>query len=139
MNYLIDTCVISELAKPKPEKSVIQWIEGCNEDVLFLSVLTIGEIQKGIVKVSDKTRRIKLQQWLDAELRPRFARRTLSVTEEVAMTWGLLQGRAEAGGRPVPTIDGLLAATALAHNATLVTRNDADFIATGAMLLNPWE
>ena len=138
MNYLLDTCVISEAAKPKPEKSVTRWIDGCDEESLFLSVLTIGEIQKGIARISDKTRRIKFQQWLDTELRQRFVYRILSIDESVALTWGLVQGKAEAIGRPLPTIDGLLAATALVHNLVLVTRNEPDFLATGVNVFNPW-
>jgi predicted nucleic acid-binding protein len=138
VNYLLDTCVISEVAKPKPEKSVIRWIEGCDEESLFLSVLTIGEIQKGIARISDNTRRIKFQQWLDTNLRQRFVYRILSINEAVAMTWGLVQGKAEASGRPLPTIDGLLGATALVHNLALVTRNEPDFLATGANVFNPW-
>ena len=138
MNYLLDTCIISEIAKPKPEKAVIRWIEGCDEESLFLSVLTIGEIQKGIARISDNARHAKFQQWLDVDLKQRFAYRILSINEAVAMTWGLVQGRAEANGRPLPTIDGLLGATALVHNLVLVTRNEPDFLATGATVLNPW-
>jgi predicted nucleic acid-binding protein len=138
MKYLLDTCVISELAKPKPEKKVVRWIEGCDEDSLFLSVLTIGEIQKGIARIIDKTRQARFQQWLDSDLRQRFAHRILPVDEEVALTWGLLQGTAELSERSFPTIDGLLAASGIVHNATLVTRNETDFLGTGTRIFNPW-
>lgn len=138
MIYLLDTCVISELAKPKPEKKVIRWVEESDEEALFLSVLTIGEIQKGIARTGDVTRRTRLQHWLDGDLRGRFAHRILPIGEDVALTWGIIQAGAESTGRPVPTIDGLLAATAITHNATLVTRNVTDVLSTGALLLNPW-
>jgi predicted nucleic acid-binding protein len=136
--YLLDTCVISECAKPQPEKSVINWIDGCDEDSLFLSVLTIGEIQKGITKLTDKTKSAKYQQWLDNDLRKRFFHRILPIDNDVALAWGRLQGKAEARGRPIPTIDGLLGATAIAHNLTVVTRNETDLNATGASVFNPW-
>jgi toxin FitB len=138
MKYLLDTCVISELAKPKPNGDVLRWLRGRDEEALFLSVLTIGEIQKGIAKLADGRRRDTIQQWLDVDLRNRFSDRLLPIDEETAMTWGLLQGEAERRGSPIPTIDGLLAATAIANNLVLVTRNDHDIRQTGARTLNPW-
>ena len=139
MNYLLDTCIISELAKPKPEKKVIKWIEGYDEDFFFLSVLSLGEIQKGIAKLSDDKRKTSYQRWLDTELCPRFSHRILPVDLDVALAWGILQGKAEAAGRPLPTIDGLLGATAIVHNLTIVTRNEIDIKPTGATVLNPWK
>ncbi|MDD5674391.1 MAG: type II toxin-antitoxin system VapC family toxin [Chitinivibrionales bacterium] len=139
MNYLLDTCIISELAKPKPEKKVVTWIEGYDEDFFFLSVLTLGEIQKGIAKLSDQKRKASYQHWLDADLRTRFSGRILPVDQDVALAWGILQGKAEAAGRPLPTVDGLLGATAVVHNLTVVTRNEPDLVATGAPLFNPWK
>jgi predicted nucleic acid-binding protein len=139
MNYLLDTCVISELAKPKPEKKVIKWIDGYDEDFFFLSVLTLGEIQKGIAKLSDERRKASYQRWLDTELRNRFSHRILPVDQEVALAWGIVQGKSESVGRPLPTIDGLLGATAIVHNLTVVTRNEIDLAATGAPVLNPWK
>jgi toxin FitB len=138
MRYLLDTCVISEIVKKKPDKNVIEWIEGCVEEMLFLSVLTIGEIQKGIAKLSEKNRKASLQSWLDSELRERFSGRILAITEEVALTWGILQGEAELKGKALPTIDGLLGATALCNNLTIATRNVKDLLGTGATTFNPW-
>ena len=138
MRYLLDTCVISELVKRKPDKKVIEWIEGCAEDLLFLSVLTIGEIQKGIARLSDESRKASLQSWLDSELRKRFAGRILSITDEVALAWGILQGEAEKKGTSIPTIDGLLGATALCNNLVVATRNEKDIRSTGARIFNPW-
>ncbi|HPQ41537.1 MAG TPA: type II toxin-antitoxin system VapC family toxin [bacterium] len=138
MKYLLDTCAISELVKVQPNKSVVQWIEGCDEDSIYISVLTLGEIQKGISKLSDERRRVKIQQWLDTDLRNRFENRILEITEDVALTWGDIEGRAESRGMPVPVIDGLIGATAVAHNLTVITRNVADIEITGARVLNVW-
>lgn len=139
MKYLLDTCAISEFAKKKPLRKVVEWIEECDEDYIFLSVLTFGEIQKGIAKLSDERRRSKIQKWLDIELTERFSDRILPITHEIALTWGILEGAAETRGRPIPIIDGLIGATALTHNLTVVTRN-ADHVAeTGARIINPWE
>jgi predicted nucleic acid-binding protein len=104
-----------------------------------LSVLTLGEIQKGISGLANSSRKIMLQSWLDTDLRQRFSDRVLPVTEDVALTWGILHGTMEAKGRPLPTIDGLLGATALAYNLTIVTRNDRDIERTGVRLFNPWK
>ncbi|MBI5093708.1 MAG: type II toxin-antitoxin system VapC family toxin [Candidatus Hydrogenedentes bacterium] len=139
MNYLLDTCVISELAKRAPNANVIAWIESRKEETLFLSVLTLGEIQKGIAKHSDDKRKKALQRWLDGDLRERFSDRVLPITERTALVWGQLQGEAERRGSPIPTVDGLLGATAIAEDLVVVTRNEEDIVRTGARILNPWE
>lgn len=139
MRYLLDTCLLSELAKARPNRKVLAWLESQDEETLYLSVLTLGEIQKGIAKLANGKRRDTIQRWLDQDLRPRFSERTLPIDEEVAQTWGSIQGEAERQGRPIPTIDGLLGATALVHNLTVVTRNEHDIRPTGARVLNPWE
>jgi toxin FitB len=139
MRYLLDTCVLSELVKPRPNRTVCDWVEQTDEESAYLSVLTLGEIQKGITKVKNSKRKVRLQQWLDADLRHRFKHRILPISDDVALTWGILQGETEQRGTPVSTIDGLLAATAIAHNLTLVTRNESDILPTGAHILNPWK
>ena len=138
MNYLIDTCVVSELIKDKPDRRVAKWIDGCDEESLYLSVLTIGEIQKGIAKLGVGARKSLLQKWLDSDLRLRFLGRVLPVTEAVAVTWGNIQGKAEAAGASLPTIDGLLGATAIVHHCAIVTRDENDLAPTGAEVFNPW-
>jgi toxin FitB len=138
MKYLLDTCVPSELLKKIPNPGVVDWLRECNEDHLFISVLTLGEIQKGIAKLTDQKRKHKMQMWLDMDLVGRFTSRILSITDEIAMTWGELQAASEVKGLPVPTIDGLLAATALVNNLVVVTRNLADIQRTGAQIFNPW-
>ena len=115
MKYLLDTCVISEAIKARPHRRVADWLKTCVESDVSISVLTLGEIQKGISKLTDEKRIRKLQHWLDRDIQDRFAGRILSIDSEVARTWGEIQGESERSGRPIPTIDGLLAATALAH------------------------
>jgi toxin FitB len=139
MKYLLDTCVISELIKKKPDKKVVEWIGGCAEEMLFLSVLTIGEIQKGIARLSEESRKASLQSWLDSQLRERFSDRVLAITEDVALTWGIIQGEAELKGKPLPTIDGLIGATAICNNLTIATRNEKDILQSGARIFNPWQ
>lgn len=125
--------------RKKANPKVVKWVEACNEDLTFLSVLTVGEIQKGISKLEDKRRKSTLQMWLDSELRIRFGDRILPISQDVAQTWGVLQGEAEAKGITIPTINGLIGATAITNNLTVVTRNVTDIAKTGAKILNPWD
>jgi predicted nucleic acid-binding protein len=136
--FLLDTNVISELIKPKPEPKVTRWVDGTDEELLFLSVLTLGEIRKGVVLLPRSVRRTALEAWLSKELPSRFSKRILSVDQEVADQWGHLSGLTSARGVHVGVIDGLLAATAIEHNLTLVTRDTRDVRATGVTLFNPW-
>ncbi len=137
--YLLDTNVISELIRPRPEIRVTSWVDSVDEDLFFLSVLTLGEIRKGIAALGGSSRRARLELWLEGELRPRFAGRILSVDEPVADRWGSLAGQLAASSQPpIPVIDGLLAATALHHNLVLVTRNAKDVARTNAQVFNPW-
>ncbi|MEZ4528983.1 MAG: type II toxin-antitoxin system VapC family toxin [Desulfobacterales bacterium] len=138
MKYLLDTCVISELIKPKQNEKVISWIRSCNDNALYLSVLTIGEIQKGIAKLSDSQRKEKLLLWLDDELRKRFRKRILGITEKVACKWVEIQAKAELQGSRMPVIDSLIAATAIVHHLIFVTRNIADIETCGVKIFNPW-
>lgn len=139
MKYLLDTCLVSELVRKKPSPKVVKWVEDCDEELTFLSVLTMGEIQKGISRLEDKKRRSALQMWLDSDLRIRFGERILSINQDIAQTWGVLQGEAESKGIAIPSIDGLIGATAITHNLTVVTRNVSDIFKTGAKILNPWD
>jgi len=139
MNYLLDTCVISEVIRPKPKQKIINWLRSRDENDLYLSVLTIGEIYKGIEKLGDSDRRKKIQLWVEHELMRRFGDRILPVNSQVAMVWGQIQAQAEKRGWAMPTVDGLIAATGLAFNMVVVTRNVSDMEASGAVLVNPWE
>lgn len=137
--FLLDTNVISELIKPRPEPGVAAWIEATDESLLYLSVLSLGEIRKGIVALPRASRRVVLEAWLETNLKPRFSGRILPIDEAVSDRWGLIAGKALAKGIALPVIDGLLAATALDHNLTLVTRNVSDVSKTGVAVFNPWE
>jgi predicted nucleic acid-binding protein len=135
LSYLIDTNVISELTKPNPNAQVEQWFGERDAGLLFLSVLTLGELRKGIESLPIGTKRQRLSDWFDGELKGFFAGRIVSVDEAVALRWAHLQS---AAGRPLPAIDSLLAATALAHDLCLVTRNLIDFDHPGLSVFNPW-
>lgn len=136
MNYLIDTNVISELVSTKPNSNVIAWFKKIPIDAVFLSVLTLGEIRKGVEKVKDKKRKDSLLIWLEHDLIKMFDGRILTISLQVADRWGRLQHQVP---RTLPAIDSLLAATALHHDMTLVTRNTADFVdCSGIELVNPW-
>ena len=121
--FLLDTNVISELVKPRPEASVTAWVEDTDESLLYLSVLTLGEIRRGIAALPQSRRRAILEAWLNKDLRARFEDRILIIDQNVADRWGLLTAVARDSGVALPVIDGLLAATALEHNLTLVTRD----------------
>ena len=135
----MDTCVVSELVKKSPNKNVLQWLENQDEENLYLSVLTFGEIQKGIEKAPDKIRKKKLQTWLEKDLRERFEGKIIPVDLKVAIKWGEIQGITEKEGRTMPSIDGLIAISALAYGCTVVTRNTSDMENSTVELLNPWE
>jgi len=136
--FLLDTNIICELIKPKPEPNVVRWIETTDEELLFLSVLTLGEIRRGIAALRKGLRRVTLETWLETHLRPRFSGRILPMDEAVADRWGMVAAAAAAVGTPVPVIDGLLSATALEHNLTLATRNVSSVAGTGVAVFNPW-
>ena len=136
--FLLDTNVVSELIKPHPDHNVLRWVEETDESILFLSVLTLGEIRNGIASLHSGRRRGRLESWLQVDLRSRFQDRILPIHEAIADRWGAISAIAAAQGKPVPVIDGLLAATAFHHNLTLVTRNGSDVAATGVPTLNPW-
>ena len=135
--FLLDTNIISELVKAKPEPIVTAWIENIDESLLYLSVLTLGEIRKGITSLRDGARRVSLEAWLDRDLVLRFSDRIISIDLDVADRWGRIAGNARK--KPLPVIDGLLAATALHYDLTLVTRNIADIAGSGVAVFNPWE
>ncbi|MFY9801566.1 MAG: type II toxin-antitoxin system VapC family toxin [Candidatus Acidiferrales bacterium] len=137
--FLVDTNCISEVVRVKPEPRVLAWIEAADEDLLYLSVLTLGEIRKGLAAPPQSRRRSRLETWLEVELQARFAGRILPIDVAVADRWGLLAANAKAGGKPLSTIDGLLAATAIHHNLTVVSRNVGDFTGVPVQVLNPWE
>ena len=136
MSYLLDTNVISETIRREQNKLVSRWFEQIPAEALFVSVLTLGELRKGIERLADKKRKEKLRLWLEHELPEWFEGRVLPVNLAVAERWGRLLAEV---GRPVPAIDSLLAATALHYELRLVTRNTGDFNYPGLEVINPWQ
>ncbi len=139
MKYLLDTCVLSELIKKKPDQRVVEWIANIEESKLFVSVLTIGEIHKGIEKLPKSKRREMLLQWVDEDLQERFRGRIAPFNIQTATVWGKMQAKAEMSGKTMPIIDGMIAATAITHNFAMSTRNISDMEASKAVLVNPWD
>jgi toxin FitB len=136
MSYLLDTNVISELVRPKPEKKVLGWFGCIPNEALNISVLTLGQIRKGVAKLPDSPRKEKLSLWLEIELPAWFGNRILTIDQFVADKWGQLQAVAK---KPLPAIDSLIAATALYHDLRLVTRNKADFKFPSLHVVCPWD
>ncbi|RJR31564.1 MAG: type II toxin-antitoxin system VapC family toxin [Desulfobacteraceae bacterium] len=139
MRWLLDTCAISELVSRKPRKKVIEWIDSIDSDALYLSVITIGEIRKGIEKLPDSKRRDAIHNWLTEDLFLRFKDRLVPLDSEVMLTWGILTGRLEREGTMMSAIYSLIAATALHHDFTLVTRNEEHFFNSQVKVFNPWK
>lgn len=138
MKYLLDTCVVSEMAKKVPDKNVSEWLGGQKIENLYLSWLTVGELQKGVSKQGDTVKGRLLTRWLKTAVLGRYVGRIIAVEQQVATEWGRICGEAERVGNRRPQVDSLIAATAVAHKMTLVTRNVRDMEGTGATLLNPF-
>ncbi|VAX05828.1 hypothetical protein MNBD_GAMMA26-592 [hydrothermal vent metagenome] len=138
MKYLLDTCIISEVIKQKPNKKVILWLQKQEEENLYLSVLTFGEIEKGIEKSVSEDRKKRLRLWVEEDLKQRFGGRVLPIDMQVASRWGEVQGKSEIIGKPLPTIDGLIAVTGLVNNCVVVTRNISDMQQSSVELFDPW-
>jgi len=136
--FLLDTNIPSELTRPLPQPSVSQWLDEVDDELLYFSVVSLGEVLKGIASLPTSKRRNELQQWLDETLRPWFEGRILPVNEPIAERWGMLAGQCKINGRPLKVADGFIAATALEHDLTVVTRNVRDFEGLGVELFNPW-
>jgi toxin FitB len=137
--YLLDTNYVSELVRILPDTRAVAWIDSVEEASLFLSVITLAEIRKGVDELATGARRTQLDTWLTVELPSRFAERILPVEAAIAGRWGALAAWGKRNGTPLPWADGFLAATALHRNMVLVTRNTKDFTPFGVPVLNPWE
>ena len=135
MSYLVDTNALSELRRRTPDRNVVAWFAERPASTLYVSVLTLAEIRRGIEQLADEKRRAALADWLEVDLRAFFTGRILPVDTAVADRWGRLLARAT---RPVPAVDSLIAATAIAHDLVLVTRNVRDFEALPVRVLDPW-
>ncbi|BDP41386.1 ribonuclease VapC [Deinococcus aetherius] len=139
MAYLLDTNVISETARARPQPALVQLLTTTPLSDLYLSAVTFGEVEYGVQKQTDPARRLQLRAWVDDVLLPDYEGRILPVTGDVMVTWAQLVLRSGKTPGQLPRMDSLLAATALHHRLTLVTRNAADFQALGVPFLNPWE
>jgi toxin FitB len=138
MTYLLDTNAISEWVKPQPDPGLVRWLDEIDEDRTYLSVITLGEIRKGVDRLAGGRRRDRLEQWLTIELPDRFGERMLSIDAAVADEWGRVLARAEGAGAPVDDVDALIAATADVHGLQVVTRNVTHFRYLGTPVISPW-
>ncbi len=138
MSFLVDTNVVSEWVKPRPNPGVVAWLAGTDEDQVFLSVVTLAELRHGVERIATGRRQKQLRAWLENDLPTRFEGRVLSIDAAIADACGKLVAKSEAAGRPVEAMDALLAATAQVYQLTLVTRNTAHFHPILKALLNPW-
>lgn len=138
MAYLIDTNVVSETLKPRPEPLVIEWVGGQIPNDLFLSSISLGELVRGARRVRDKAKRERFEIWINRDLSAQFRGRILPFDHRSAVIWGEIMGDGDRTGRPKPMADAQIAAVALAHDLTLVTRNIGDFAGMGMALFNPW-
>jgi predicted nucleic acid-binding protein len=136
--FLLDTNIPSELTKPRPEPRVVRWLELANENEIFISVVTLGEIRKGCALLDPGKRRTTLEQWLENDIRNWFANRILPVDDAIAECWGRLDAKRQQLGKPLNTADGLIAATAIEHELTVVTHNVEDFDSLDVSIVNPW-
>ena len=138
MRYLLDTNVLSELVKPRPDDRVSTWIDAQPPLDLGISVLSLGEVQQGIARIPAGARRAALSRWARVQLPTQFVGRLFGVDAAVAVAWGALSAQARKDGRPLSVVDGLLLATAQVHALTFVTRNLADCARRGVSLYDPW-
>ena len=139
MNYLLDTCVISEVLNKQPNPKALEFVDNLDPEEVYLSAITIGELYKGIARLPASRRKNELQAWFEDELLVRYEGKILPLDADVLMTWGGLVAKLEADGCVMPAMDSLIAAIVLTHDMTLVTRNVSDFENSGVKIANPWE
>ena len=138
MSFLLDTNVISEWVKTRPDPGVITWLAGVDEDRVFMSVVTLAELRYGVERMAASRRKERLDEWLRGELPVRFEGRILPISDIIANAWGKVVARSEAAGRPIGAIDAFIAATVETYDFILVTRNASDFESSVKSILNPW-
>ena len=139
MSFLLDTNVISEWIKPQPDRNVVSWLAGVDEDRVFISVISFAEVRHGVELLPVGRRRERLTHWLAEEVPERFEGRVLAIDQHIAETWGVIMARGQKAGLTPGTMDAFVAATAAAHNLTLATRNVKDFQRLGIPLFDPWQ
>ena len=138
MRLLLDTNVLSEVTKPRPDESVLKWLHGLDEDRTFISIVSIAEIRRGVALMDSGRKRDALGEWLEHDLPQRFENRIIPVEGPVALAWGDLMALAKRSGRGLASMDGLIAATAVAHQLTIATHNTKDFEGFGIDIIDPW-
>lgn len=138
MRLLLDTNVLSEVTKPRPAEGVLKWLHGLDEDRTFISIVSIAEIRRGVALMDPGRKRDALDEWLTHDLPQRFENRIVPVEASVALAWGDLMALAKRSGRGLASMDGLIAATAVAHQLTLATRSTKDFEGFGIDIIDPW-
>jgi len=138
VNFLLDTNLVSEWTKPRPNPGVVNWLADADEDRVFISVVTIAELRHGIERLAAGRRRKRLNEWIEGELLFRFDGRILPIDAKTAEAWGRIVAHREGLGRPIGAMDAFIAATAQVHKLTLATRNQTDFEASVAAVVNPW-
>jgi len=138
MNFILDTCVISETIKPKPDIGLVSWLKNQKPDRLFVCSISLGELRKGIDRLPAGKKKHDLLLWLIAMINE-YDGRFLDFDTESALGWGSLSASLEASGKPMPVLDAMIAACALRHGFTLVTRNERDYQHSGVSLVNPWK
>ncbi len=138
MSFLLDTNVVSEWVAARPNPGVVGWLMEADEDRIFLSVVTLAELRRGVERLANGRRRKRLDEWLRDDLPQRFEGRILPVDQKVADAWGLMVAKREDAGRPISVIDAFIVATATVHDLTIVTRNTSDFSPSDASVINPW-
>ena len=138
MAFLLDTNVVSETIRPRPEKTVLDWIKGQVPTDLFLAAQTIGELVRGARKVKEQVSRERYERWIEQDLASQFDGRVLPFDGRTAAVWGRLMGDGDRAGRPPAVADAQIAAVAIQHELILVTRNEKDFVHFDIQLINPW-
>lgn len=138
MSYLLDTNVVSEPERKRPDRNVLEWLDNVDYRSVYLSALTVGEIKKGVAKLATGKRKAHIQNWLE-DVRQHFAGRILPMTENTFLAWGQMYGYLEKRGIVRPIFDSLFEATAIEHDLILVTRNTRNFRSSSVTILNPWE
>jgi len=138
MGYLLDTCILSELIRKHPSPHALEVMQALPRDELFISVITLGELRRGIEQMPASARKRQLTAWFEDHIRPLYRDHTLIVDADIALRWGILRANLQQEGYTMQTPDSLIAATALTHDLVVVTRNENDFTRTGVSILNPW-
>jgi predicted nucleic acid-binding protein len=139
VSFLLDTNVVSEWVRPRPDENVVAWLAEVDEEQVFMSVVSFAELRRGVDLLPAGRRRDRLEDWVAGDLAERFDGRVLDVDRRVADAWGRITARSQRAGHALGSMDAFFAATAESHELTLITRNVRDFDGVGIPLHNPWK